>query len=92
MPKEIQLTIRMPEELHKKAAYKCKNEFHMCLSTLLKLFLKSFVSQRGIGFHIGDEEFYSLFNRWLRKKEFERQRGIHYPRLGPTLKELYDSK
>jgi len=89
MQKEIQMAIRLPKELHQKATYKCKNEFYICLSTLIKLFLKSFVSEKGIGFHIGDNEFYQLFNRWLRKKEFETDRKTHYPGLGPTLKELY---
>ena len=90
MQKEVQMAIRLTKELHQKATYKCKNEFHMCLGTLIKLFLKSFISQEGIGFQIGDEQFYKLFNKWLRKKEFEIERKTHYPGLGPTLKELYD--
>jgi antitoxin component of RelBE/YafQ-DinJ toxin-antitoxin module len=91
MRKFVQLTIRMDSELHKKAMDKCKNEFDMCLGTLVKLFLKSFISQKGIGFHIGDEEFYKKLNSWLSKKQFEKYRGVHYPFLGPTLGELYDA-
>jgi len=85
----VQFTIRMDSELHKKAVAKCKGEFDMCLSTLIKLFLKTFVSEKGIGFHIGDDEFYKMLNSWLNKKEFEKMRGTHYPFLGPRLKDLY---
>ncbi|MFH1012688.1 MAG: hypothetical protein V1760_02980 [Candidatus Peregrinibacteria bacterium] len=91
MPKQAQLTVRMNSELYQKAKLKCKDEFDMALSTLVKLFLKSFVSQRGIGFHIGDDQFYDLFNKWLRKKQFEKDRKVHYPFLGPRLKDLYDA-
>jgi antitoxin component of RelBE/YafQ-DinJ toxin-antitoxin module len=61
MPEQTQFTIRMSADLHNKAKTKCKEEFDMCLSTLVKLFLKSFISQKGIGFTIGDDEFYKLF-------------------------------
>ncbi len=90
MPKQIQFTIRMNSDLHKKAKTKCKNEFDMCLSTLIKLFLKSFISQKGVGFYIGDDEFYDLLDKWLQKKRFEKKMGVHYPFLGPKLKDLFD--
>ncbi len=78
----------MDRTLHQKAVTKCKKEFDMCLSTLIKLFLKSFVSQKGIGFHVGDDEFYQMLNDWLSKKEFEKERKTHYRFLGPRLKDL----
>jgi len=44
------LTIRLEEELHQKAKYKCKQKFNITLSSLIKVFLASFASQKGVGF------------------------------------------
>ena len=91
MSTQSQFIVRLDTQIYQKARTKCKKEFDMCLSTLIKLFLKNFISQHGIGFHIGDDEFYKLLNSWLRKKQFEKQRNTHYPFLGPRLKDLLNS-
>lgn len=48
MPKT--LTIRLDDSLHQKAKEKCKEKFNITLSSLIKVFLASFASQRGVGF------------------------------------------
>lgn len=90
MTKQVQLTIRMDEELYELAKQKCQEKFGIGLSPLVKVFLKAFVTQRGVGFFIGDEDFCKIFNRWLGKKEMEKYRKGCAPLPGPRLKDLYD--
>lgn len=90
MAKQVQLTIRMDQELYDKAKAKCNERFGIGLSPLVKVFLKSFVTQRGVGFFIGDEDFCHLFNRWISKKSLERHQKGCTPLPGPRLKDLYD--
>ena len=85
-----QITIRLEDDLHQKAKQKCKNKYNITLSSLIKVFLASFASQKGIGFYIGDDDICQLFNRWL---ELKYERKVHpngfrvYP---PRLQDLYD--
>ena|SRR3989338_2716437 len=84
-----QMTVIMDRALYEKAKYKCKNQFGIGLSPLIKMFLKSFVSQKGVGFYVGDEDLCNLFNRWLSKKSWEKGRKGCAPLPGPRLKDLY---
>lgn len=92
MIKQQQLTIRMDSNLYDLAKNKCKRQFGIGLSPLIKVFLKSFVTQRGIGFYIGDDDLCVLFNRWLGKKRAERGRKGCAPMPGPRLKDIYELK
>jgi hypothetical protein len=88
--KQVQITIRVDQELYDLVKEKCKDTLGIGISPLIKVFLKSFVTQRGVGFYVGDEDFCHLFNRWLGKKEMERYRKGCAPLPGPRLKDLYD--
>ena len=90
MKKQAQLTVRMDPDLYEMAKYKCEERFGIGLSPLIKVFLKAFVSQHGVGFYIGDEDLCGLFNRWLGKKEMEIHRKGCAPLPGPRLKDLYE--
>lgn len=71
MPKQQQLNIRIDYKLYKMAKNKCKTQFGIGLSSLIKIFLKSFVTQKGVGFYVGDEDLCKLFRSWLGKKTLE---------------------
>ena len=90
MKKQKLLTVRLNEDLYEMAKQKCKSDFGIGLSPLIKVFLRSFVSQRGVGFYVGDEDLSLLFNRWLHKKYLEKNRKGCAPLPGPKLKDLYD--
>ncbi|MBD3360555.1 hypothetical protein GF366_02005 [Candidatus Peregrinibacteria bacterium] len=90
MSKQKQLTVRVNEDLYEMAKYKCHEQFGIGLSPLIKVFLKAFVSQGGVGFYIGDEDLCNLFRKWLIKKRMNKDKkgGSHI--AGPFLKDLYD--
>lgn len=90
MPKYKQLTIRLDPKLHIMAQLKCKNQLGIGLSPLIKMFLRSFVTQKGVGFYVGDDDLCSLFSDWLRKKRMEIGRKGCAPMPGPRLKDIYD--
>jgi hypothetical protein len=48
------------------------------------------VSQRGVGFYVGDDDLCQLFSKWLMKKQMNKGRkgGTHLTR--PYLRDLYD--
>ncbi len=82
-----QMNIRIDPELLRRAKMKCKDQFGISLSCLVKVFLKSFISQFGVGFCVGDQDFKKLFNQWLITKRLPKQKS----RLpGPRLKDLYE--
>ncbi len=85
-----QLNVRMDSKLYDAAQIKCYNQFGIGLSPLIKIFLKSFISQRGVGFYVGDEDLCQLFRKWLIKKRLEKgvKGGSHI--AGPFLKDIYD--
>lgn len=90
MTNQKQLTVRMDAKLYDMAREKCYNQFGIGLSPLIKVFLKAFVSQRGVGFYVGDEDLCRLFTKWLIKKRLNKgiKRGTHLP--GPYLRDLYE--
>ncbi|HLG25912.1 MAG TPA: hypothetical protein VI588_03975 [Candidatus Gracilibacteria bacterium] len=82
----------MDDKLYQMAKAKCKDEFGIGLAPLIKIFLKSFVTQQGVGFYVGNDDLCKLFARWLSKKKLERYRKGSAPLPGPRLKDLYDLK
>lgn len=85
-----QLNIRISPELYEKVQDKCKNKLNISMSTLIKVFLQSFVSQEGVGFYIGEQDLKHLFNRWLLKKEVHKDKNGTGTFRRPRLKDLYD--
>ena len=79
----------MDAELYEMAQYKCYAQFGIGLSPLIKVFLKSFVTQKGVGFYVGDDDLCALFAKWLTKKRLDKGKkgGTHL--YGPYLKDLY---
>jgi hypothetical protein len=90
MTQQRQMTIRLNPELYKQAKEKCKEKFGIGLSPLIKVFLKSFVTQSGVGFYIGDANLCEMFNHWLWKKGMEKHKKGRTPTPGPRLKDLYE--
>lgn len=80
----------MDSELYDFAKWKCDEKYGIGLSSLIKVFLKAFVTQKGVGFYIGDDDLCQLFAKWLIKKRSDKGkvRGNHF--YGPYLKDLYD--
>ncbi len=90
MPATKQIIIRIDPKLYEQARFKCQNEWGIGLSPLLKVFLKAFVTQDGVGFCIGDQNLRRKFNNWLVKKGLEKNRKGCAPLPGPRLKDLYE--
>lgn len=80
----------MDEKLYKEVKNKCNNQLGITVSTLVKIFLKSFASQQGVGFFVGDQDLCKLFNSWMQKRQFEKMRDGRVASLGPKLKDLYN--
>lgn len=86
-----QVNIRLDEELYRLVKFKCNQKFGIGISPLLKIFLRAFVTQKGIGFYVGDDDLCHLFDRWLGKKKLEQGRSKKcLPLPGPRLKDLYE--
>ncbi|MFC1751237.1 hypothetical protein ACFL2V_20845 [Pseudomonadota bacterium] len=90
MSKQKQLIVRMNPELYDRAQHKCKEHYGIGLSVLVKMFLRAFVTQQGIGFFVGDQNLRDLFLRWLRRKEFEKGRKGCARMPGPLLRDIYE--
>lgn len=90
MSEQKQMILRLDKELYEAAKRKCKDQFGIGLTPLIKIFLKSFITQRGVGFYVGDDDLCQLFSRWLSKKKFEKSREGCAPFPVPRLKDLYD--
>lgn len=84
-----QITIRIDKELYDMARNKCKSKFGIGLSPLIKIFLRSFVTQEGVGFYVGDDDLCRLYSRCLSKKSLEKDRKGCAPLPGPKLKDLF---
>lgn len=69
MDTEVKITIRIDATLNERAAQKIHGLFGIGLSTFVKIFLKSFVDQKNIGFYMGDHEFNEGMARPLRKRQ-----------------------
>lgn len=90
MIKKKQLTIRISEDLYEMAINKCNYQFEIGLSTMVKIFLRAFVSQRGVGFYVGDDDLCDLYRRWFVKKALQRKDRNASHIAGPFLKDLFN--
>lgn len=90
MKDQKQLTIRMNKNLYEAAMRKCDEQLSVSLSALVKIFLSAFVSQRGVGFYVGEQDLSDLFAKWLRKQKLRKSLANKYSYVGPYLKDLYD--
>ena len=90
MKREHQLNLRLDTELYRLAKAKCKDQFGIGIAPLIKIFLRTFVTQRGIGFFVGDMDLKNILSRWLTKKMMEQGRKGCSPLPGPRLRDLYD--
>ena len=87
--KQKQFSIRLHPELYNKAKQKCKDEYGMSLTPLIKIFLKTFITQDGLGFFVGNVQLRKVINSWLEKKSMEKHRQGCAPLPGPKLREIY---
>lgn len=85
-----QITIRLEDDLHQRAKQKCKQKFNITLSSLIKVFLASFASQKGVGFYIGDDDICQLFERWLWQQYIFKKEPNAYKVYPTRLKDLYN--
>lgn len=91
MSKKVTITVRLDEDLYKQAKFKSDKRLCMPLATLLRVFLKAFVSQRGVGFFVGDHDLTELINKWVRHREFERSRNTRLNIYNShKLKDIFD--
>ena len=90
MARQRQITIRVDEELYQAVKLKCKKQWGMGMSPLIKVFLKSFVTQAGVGFYVGGQDLSHLFNRWLMKKVWQKGGRDTTVFKRPRLKDLYE--
>ena len=91
MSKKTQILISLDPELKKLAQQKCQYQFGIGLSPLIKIFLRSFITQKGVGFYIGDSDLCKLIDRWFTKKIFMKGRGKNSaPMPGPRLMDIYN--
>lgn len=64
----------------------------MPLATLVRVFLKSFVTQKGAGFFVGEADLVDLINKWVRHRDFERSRDGRVTISNVRLKDIFDLK
>ena len=88
--KKAQISITLDADLKEFAQYKCRKILGIGLSPLIKIFLRTFVTQKGIGFYVGDDDLCQLIHRWFTKKEFEIGRKGCAPMRGPRLRDIYE--
>ena len=93
-PKKIrkQINIGLDAELYQLAKIKCKDQFGIGLSPLIKMFLRAFVTQKGVGFFVGDQQLRQLFTSWLTKKYMRKNNSQMPDSWGPRLQDIYDMK
>lgn len=90
MSKIRQVNIRLDEELYQLVRLKCHRNFGIGIAPLIKMFLKAFITQKGVGFYVGDDDLCYLIHRWLSKKKMEQGLGKNNARFPtPRLKDLY---
>ncbi len=89
MTKLKQFTIRIDADVYETAKWKAE-KLGLPLATLIRVFLKAFITQKGVGFYIGDYDLCKLFNRWMSKRQFEKMRGGRVAVIGPKLKDIFE--
>ncbi len=69
-----QINIRLNDDLYYLVKAKCHDRYGIGISPLIKVFLRSFVTQKSVGFWVGDSELGDLFRSWVRTKSFDKAR------------------
>lgn len=92
MSKKVTITIRLDEDLYQLAKYKSDKQLCMPLATLIRVFLKSFVTQSGVGFFVGDHDLTDLINKWVRHRDFERKRDGRLTIHNMKLRDIFNLK
>jgi len=90
MSQDKQMCFRIDEKLLKEAQHKAKSQFGIPLSALIKLFLRAFITQKGIGFYVGDEDLRKKFTSWILKTDLQRSRKGCFPLPGPNIKDIFE--
>lgn len=88
--KQRLLAIRINDDLYEFARRKCHAKFGIGLSSLIKIFLTSFVTQSGVGFYVGDDDLCDLFGKWLIHKKGDRGPRNGFRGYRTYLKDMYD--
>jgi len=73
MSKKKQITIYLNEDLYEAVKQKCHDQLNVCMGTFIKIFLKAFVTQEGVGFFVGNEDLRKKFKSWLIQKHHEKE-------------------
>lgn len=81
--------VTLDADLYRAAKWKAE-KLGLPLSTLVRIFLKSFSTQKGVGFYVGDQDLAGLFNQWMQKRQFEKFRGGRVAVIGPKLKDIFE--
>ena len=89
MAKRKTFNVSVDEELYKMAKWKA-DKLGFPLATLVRVFLKSFITQKGVGFYVGDQDLVKLLNSWMRDRQFEKAGGGRMNVFGPRLKDIFD--
>lgn len=89
MSKSRQINVRIDAELYRNAKWKAE-KIGFPLATLVRVFLKSFTTQAGVGFYIGDQDLAKLFNNWMGKKQLENAGSGRLNASGPRLKDIFE--
>jgi antitoxin component of RelBE/YafQ-DinJ toxin-antitoxin module len=92
MSKKVTITIRLDEDLFKEAKYKADKILCMPLATLIRVFLKAFTTQKGIGFFVGEQDLVELINKWIHHRQFERESEKRYTIHNNRLRDIFDLK
>ena len=91
MSKKKSFTVSLDAELYRMAKWKA-DKLGFPLATLVRVFLKSFTTQSGVGFYVGDQDLVKLLNRWMSDRQFEKRGGGSMRFGGPRLKDIFELK
>lgn len=91
MSNKRQLNIKLDEDLYQLVKLKCNRNLGIGIAPLIQIFLRAFITQKGVGFYVGDDDLCYLIDRWLGKKKLEQGRNKNSaPLSGPRLRDLYE--
>lgn len=90
MSKQVTITIRLDEDLYKQAKIKADKKLCMPLATLVRVFLKAFVTQSGVGFFVGNHDLTELINKWVSHRKFEKMHGGRVNMNYIKLRDIFD--
>lgn len=82
-------TVTIDADLYGMAKWKA-DKLGFPLATLVRVFLKSFTTQRGVGFYVGDQDLVKMLNSWMHDRQFEKAGGGRMNVVGPRLKDIFE--